>query len=188
MRAAYIFSLFLLQRRRRLNVNLIELVLIHIFIFLVHRWGPVPDRRFRVNFCGWIWMNSSGLRFSPPSFLRFVTGLFLSMVTVPRGFSMPSGVQPAFCRDSFSSQREGLKSCKQRLAKFTCSGKTRIIFQSQTRSWQSNVVDKVTYWIFAPHTLWPGLNTLSTCFGICRNACIAVWVQNTYTTTLEDKI
>lgn len=153
---------------------------------LVHRWGPVPGRRFRVNFCGWIWMISSGLRFSPPSILRFVTGLFLSMVTVPRGFSILSAGQSAFSRDSFSSQREGLKFCKQRLAKFTCSGKTRIISLSQTRSWQSNVVDKITYRIFAPHTLWPGLNTLSTCF--CSNAWIAVWAQNTYTATLEDKI
>lgn len=80
-------------------------------LFISQTWGLVPDRRFRVSFCGWIWMISSGLRFCPPSILRFVTGLFLSMVTVPRGFSMPSGVQPAFSRESLSSQREGLKPC-----------------------------------------------------------------------------
>ncbi len=79
--------------------------------FVVHRWCPVPDRRFRVSFCGWIWVISSSLRFCPPSVLRFVMGLFLSTVTVPRGFSMPSGVQPAFSRESLSSQREGLKPC-----------------------------------------------------------------------------
>lgn len=33
---------------------------------------------------------------------------------------------------------EILLRCKQRLAKFTCSSETRIIFQSQTRSWQSS--------------------------------------------------
>ncbi len=81
---------------------------------------------------------------------------------------------------------ETLLRCKQRLAKYTFWYKLRS--SSRVRRRRSNFVDKITYRIFAPRTLWPDLNTLSTCFGICRNTYIAVWTQNTYTTTLKDKI
>lgn len=73
-------------------------------LFRVAAYGPVPDRKVRWSFWGWIWVISSGFSFSPP-FLRFVTGLFLRVFFSPFGLSIMSTSQPLLTRDCSSSQR-----------------------------------------------------------------------------------
>ncbi|TNN47678.1 hypothetical protein EYF80_042121 [Liparis tanakae] len=68
------------------------------------------ERSMSVSFWGWIWVICSGFSFSATSRLRLVTGLFLSMLMLPRGFSSAVTAHFLFFRDSRSSQRADLDS------------------------------------------------------------------------------